>query len=153
MMLTIRQAQIEALRSPMIRQFHQELLEHVKTCFVEETDGKSDKEILGHIRQTLKRAEVYGIKAEKDLYLYINVSMLYGVDFDEQEETKWTADYLTDEDVSSPTLRMNRLHEEIVRRLEVDENNARIEKEFYRDRSDEDDNTDEEYDDIDMEQS
>jgi hypothetical protein len=168
-MLTIRREQIEALRVPLIRRFHQELLEHVKTHFVEETEGKSDKEILEHIRQALKRAEVYGLKAERELYMYINVSMLYGADFDEQEETKWTADYLTDEDVSSPTLRMNRLYEEIVHRLEVDENNARIEKEFYRDRSDEeddesedraeedrddededDDDADEENDDIDM---
>ena len=122
-MLTIRREQFKALRVSLIRRFHQELLEHVKTNFVDETEGKSDKELLEHISQALKRAEVYGLKAERDLYKYINVSMLYGPNFD-QEETAWTRDYLVDEDVSSPSQRMNRLCQEVVCRLDVEERTA-----------------------------
>jgi len=122
-MLTIRREQFKALRVSLIRRFHQELLEHVKTNFVDETEGKSDKELLEHISQALKRAEVYGLKAERDLYKYINVSMLYGPNFD-QEETAWTRDYLVDEDVSSPSQRMNHLCQEVVCRLDVEERTA-----------------------------
>lgn len=130
-MITIRQEQIEALRIPLIQQFCQELLEHVKIKFVEETEGKSDMELIEHIRQALKRAEVYGLKAERDLYMYINVSMLYGPRFDQQEVTAWTRDYLLDEDVSSQSQRMERLHEEVVYRLEAVEKSIEIKKRFY----------------------
>jgi len=127
-MLTIRREQFKALRVPLIRRFHQELLEHVKTNFVEETEGKSDKELLEHIRQALKRAEAYGLKAERELYLYINVSMLYGPHFDQEEETAWTRDYLADEDVSSPSQRMSRLYEEVIHRLKMEEDNLETER-------------------------
>jgi len=130
-MFTIRRKQLEALLVPLIRRFHQELLEHVKTHFVEETEGKSDKELLEHIGQALKRAEAYGLKAERDLYMYINVSMLYGPYFDQEEETAWTRDYLIDKDVSSPSQRINRLYEEVIYRLEVEEKSAEIKKRFY----------------------
>jgi hypothetical protein len=130
-MLTIRREQMEAMRVPLIRRFHQGLLEHVKTNFLDEIKGKSDKELLEHIGQALKRAEGYGIKSERDLYLYINVSMLYGPHFDQEEETFWTRGYLADEDVSSPSQRMKRLYEEVVYRLEAEEKSAEIKKRFY----------------------
>ncbi len=130
-MLVLRKEQKDALRIPLIEKQIMGLVEHIKTNFPDETAGKTDDELFDRIKETLVRAEKYDIKAERDVYKYVNISMLYGADFDEAEETAWTADYLNDEAVSTPNMRINRLYEEVVCRLEVEENNARIEKEFY----------------------
>jgi hypothetical protein len=132
-MITIRNEQKDALRMPLIIKQIRGLVEHVKTNFPDETAGETDDELFDRIKETLERAEKYDIRAERDVYKYINISMIYGADFDEKEETAWTVDYLNDEDVSSPTMRINRLYEEILYRLEVEENNARIEEKFYGD--------------------
>jgi len=130
-MIILRKEQKDALRILLIQRQILGLVDHVKNHFPDETAGKSDDELFDQIMATLERAEKYGIKSECDVYQYINISMLYGADFDEKGDTAWTVDYLADEDVSSPTQRINRLFDEVVYRLEVEENSARIEKEFY----------------------
>ncbi len=133
-MLIIRKEQKNALQISLINRQILGLVDHAKNHFPDETAGKTDDELFDLIKVTLERAEKYDIKDERDVYKYINISMLYGADFDEQQETKWTVDYLSDEDVSSPSKRLDRLYQEIVHRFEIDEKNARIKKEFYSER-------------------
>ncbi len=142
-MLIIRKEQIDFLMAPKTHQLVHNLMDHAKQHFPEECAPKEDPDLYNQIADTVKRAKKYNIKNENDLYKYVNITMLYGPDFDEQEATQWTAEYLTDESVSSPCQRLNRLYEEIIYRLEVEENNAAIEKEFYGDGEEEEDWDDE----------
>jgi hypothetical protein len=117
-MLTLRGEQIEILAAPRLERLYEDLVAHVRKDFPEETDGLSDERLLAHMRLVLKRARKYGIRAERDVYKYVNLSVLFGPYFDEKEETAWTKDYLLDEDISDPHQRMNRLYEEAIDRLE-----------------------------------
>ena len=130
-MLTIRKKQIQAMRPALVRRFLEKLLQHIRTFFEAECEGRSDEELLEHIQRALERAGAYGLVAERDLFQYVNVSMLHGPDFDQQPETTWTRDFLTDEDVPDPGQRMDRLFQEVVHRLEVVEQNARLRDRFY----------------------
>ncbi len=120
-MWTIRKEQIAALRQPLVAGFHRELLGHVRKHFVEETENRSDEEILEHIRQAAGRAALYGFTSERDVYNYINISMLLGPDFDQAKESRWTRKFLVDKNILSPSRRLDRLYEELTRRLELEE--------------------------------
>ncbi len=120
-MLKIREEQLAALRIPLVRRFDQRLLRHVRTHFQEETENRSDAELLDHIRQALDRALTYGLRKGQDLFKYVNVSMIYGPDFDEREETAWLREYLIDDDVPDPSQRAHRLHEAVIHRLRSEE--------------------------------
>ena len=96
-------------------------------------------ELCERLAAVVRRAGKYGITSERDLHKYVNITLLHGPDFDEREETAWTVDYLTDPAVASPTQRIDRLHQEVGYRLEVEEHNAAIEKEFYGDDEDDED--------------
>lgn len=130
-MIIIRNEQKDALRNPLTHKQILGLVDHIKSNFPDETAGKSDNELCDRVKETLSRAEKYDVKAERDVYKFINISMLYGADFDEKKETSWTAEYLTDEDVSTSGMRINRLYSEVLYRLKVKENNAEIYKRFY----------------------
>ena len=121
-MLKIREEQLAALRSTLVRSFHQKLLRHVREYFREETEDRGNGELLDHIRKTLERAGTYGLRAERDLFKYINISMIYGPDFDQKEETAWMREYLNDDDVPDPSQRLHRLHEAVIHRLRREEN-------------------------------
>jgi hypothetical protein len=117
-MLTLRSEQIQILAAPKLEQFYKDLVVHVRKNFPGETDAFSDETLLAHMRLVLKRARKYGIRAERDVYKYVNLTMLFGAYFDEAEETAWSNALLTDKDVADPHQRMNRLYEEAVDRLE-----------------------------------
>ena len=133
-MLKIRKEQMEVLKGPLIHPLILDLMDYVRQYFPEENTQKPDKELYDRLARTVCKAEKYGIRIEKDLYKFVNIAMLFNPDFDEQEETAWTVAFLTDRAVSSPTQRLNRLYEEVIYRLEVEENNTLIEKEFCGDK-------------------
>lgn len=130
-MLILRNEQIEATRSPARQKFYADLVLYIKNNFPKETEEKSEKDLLKLVEDTVNKAQTYDIKAERDLYTFVNIVMVYGFDFDDRKETIWTVAYLTDKKITSPSIRINRLYQEIVYRLKVEENNARIQQQFY----------------------
>ena len=130
-MIILRNEQKDSLKIPLIHKQVLGLVAHIKKHFPRATAEKTDDELYDRIKKTVKGAEKYGIKAERDVFKYINISMLYGVDFDERPETAWTVKYLTHEDISSPSLRINRLYDEVVYRMKVDEKNALLLNKYY----------------------
>lgn len=120
-MLTLRNKQMETLQRVPRKKLHRALLAHVKHYFPAQTARKNDFCLLTEIHKAHRRAATYGLKTEKEIYLFVNIAIVYGADFDQKEETAWTRAYLTDEDISSPGQRLDRLHEAVVARLEVAE--------------------------------
>ena len=132
-MLIIRKKQLETLRNPRLKQLHRDLLVHVKEHFQAEVAERTDQELLDHIRRALDQAAVYGLRAERDLYLFVNITLLYGLEFDRQDQTAWTREFLEDEAVSEPGQRLALLYDEIIHRLEHMERMPEIRKRFYGD--------------------
>ena len=109
-----------ALQEPMLERFHLELLEHVKAHFPSATRERSDEALLEHIREALDRAARHGLSTEKDLYRFVNVSMVLGPRFDEEESTAWAREYLSDSFVTDPGQRLQRLCGELLRRMKAE---------------------------------
>jgi len=130
-MFRIRKAQADILRAPLIHNQLLELMAHLKKHFPDEAAALPDEALYERLKDTRLRSLKYGITSTKGLYQFVNVSMLYGADFDEQEETAWTKGFLEDEAVPNAAKRMNRLYEEVVHRLEIEESNAKIREKFY----------------------
>ncbi len=108
-----------------------DLMEHAKSCFPDEISEMGEKAAYELIDQALTKAESYQIATERDLYKLFNIIMLYDIGFDEDPETEWMQAYLTDPDIPAVGDRVRRLYEEVVHRLEVEENNQKIEERFY----------------------
>jgi|WetSurMetagenome_2_1015567.scaffolds.fasta_scaffold349632_2 hypothetical protein len=120
MIRTIRKEQMQALRAPLLARLHQELLLHVKKHFAKKIRERSDEELLNHIRRVVSRAFQYGFRSERQVYNYVNISMILGPDFDRAEEMQWTRKYLLDPK-KTPTIRIDGLFDELLRRLEAEE--------------------------------
>ena len=130
-MLIIRKEQIAALSETGRHRMILNIMAHVKEYFPEETEVVAEDELYERISRTIERAKPYGILAERDVYKFVDVSMIYGMEFDEAEETAWTKTYLTDPDIPGPRQRMDLLFDEVVHRLETEENNSAIAEAYY----------------------
>jgi hypothetical protein len=119
-MWMIRKEQMQALREPLLARFHLQLLKHVRKHFADETAGESDGEILNHIRHAAGRAAHHGFTSERDVYNYVNISIILGPDFEEAEESQWTKKYLLDRN-AAPGKRIDGLHEELLQKLKEEE--------------------------------
>ena len=117
-MLTIRKAQIQALGRVVMQEFEKDMLQHLEQFFPDESSAMGDKALRELIRHAIARAKDYGLTSERDLCKYLNLTMVYGRDFDTDPELEWMRGFLTDPDVLDPSERMSRLYAESLHRLE-----------------------------------
>jgi hypothetical protein len=117
-MLTIRKEQVQALGRVAIQEFEKNMLRHLKQFFGDESAAMGDEALREHIRHAISRAKQYGLTSERDLCKYLNLTMVYGGDFDTHPELEWMRDFLTDPEVPDPSERMSRLYAETLYRFE-----------------------------------
>jgi hypothetical protein len=117
-MLTIRKEQMQALSRVTIQEFEKDMAQHLTQFFPDESAAMGDKALRAHIRHAIARAKEYGVTSERDLCKYLNLTMVYGRDFDTDPELEWMRDFLADPDVPDPGERMSRLYAESLHRLE-----------------------------------
>ena len=117
-MLTIRKAQMQALGRAAMQEFEKDMLQHLRQFFPDECAALGSKALREHTRHAIARAKEYGLTSERDLCKYLNLTMIYGRDFDTDPELEWMRDFLIDPDVSDPSERMRRLYAESLHRLE-----------------------------------
>jgi len=110
-MLTIRQDQIEIFRQVALSEFEHRMLEHIGKFFPRQIETLGETGMRELIRHGIKRAEGYGIIAERDVCKYIDVSVVFGREFDTDSRTSWASTILRDSALTSPTDRINRLFE------------------------------------------
>ena len=124
-MLTIRKEQVQALSRVTIQEFEKDMLQHLMQFFPDESAAMGDKALRAHIRHAIARAKEYGVTSERDLCKYLNLTMVYGRNFDTDRELEWMRDFLTDADVPDPSERMSRLYAEALYRLELGAEDSR----------------------------
>jgi hypothetical protein len=117
-MLTIRKEQMQALSRVTIQEFEKDMAQHLTQFFPDESAAMGDKALRAHIRHAIARAKEYGVTSERDLCKYLNLTMVYGRDFDTDPELEWMRDFLTDPEVPDPSERMSRLYAETLYRFE-----------------------------------
>ncbi len=117
-MLTIRKEQIQAFSRVAMKEFEKDMLQHLEQFFPDECATLGGKALREYIQNAIVRAKEYGLTSERDLCKYLNLTMVYGRDFDTDPELEWMRDFLTDPDVLDPGERMSRLYAESLHRLE-----------------------------------
>ncbi len=81
-MLIIRPAQFEVLRKGSLRLFEDEMVIHSKEFTPRLCKALGDEQLRVAIRQAMKRAGDYGFTLRGPMRLYIELTFLYGSDFD-----------------------------------------------------------------------
>lgn len=82
MQLTIRQAQLEALKASAREQYLTTMVEHAKTYFPSRHAEWGDDGLRNTVAATIQRARDHGFKNKRDICKFINVAMTFGPDFD-----------------------------------------------------------------------
>jgi hypothetical protein len=120
-MLTIRKEQIKAFEEVAMRQFIDDMIIHVNKYFPEECGKLGEEQLRNHLVWIIPRAKKYGLEAERDLCRYLNLSIIYGKDFDSDPGLVWMVNILLDYNEPNPSLRLNRLYKEVTKRMEKEE--------------------------------
>ena len=99
-MLKIRAEQMAVLEAYMVRQFEARMKIHLQKNFPNETQRMSDAELQRFVQVGIKQAKRYGIELEDDIQSYLEMMVLYGVDFDNNPKTAWAGEILRTEDIN-----------------------------------------------------
>jgi hypothetical protein len=98
LMLTIRQAQLEAMGQAGMRRFEEILAHEVEARF---PHAEPTVEALrARVRRGIIRAEAYGIESEADLAAFVFLMMEFGDGFDDRPDLPWAMNVLRNNDIS-----------------------------------------------------
>lgn len=120
-MLILRKEQIAALSGAKADRFTDEMANHLRSTFPEETAGMDSAALQGYIEKVFDAAKKYNLSSRQDLCRFLNITMLFGMEFENVEARHWMHEYLTDERISDPGKRLKRLYDECISRLETEE--------------------------------
>jgi len=109
------------------------MVQHLTRFFPDESGAMGEEGLREHVRHAIDRGKDYGLTSERDLCKYLNLTMVYGRDFDIDPQLEWMREFLTDPDVPEPSERMSRLYAQTLYSLELEEENRRAIEEFERD--------------------
>lgn len=117
-MLRIRTEQIEALRTPALDDFVDEMMLHVHEFFPKESMELGVQAVRERVEDGIKRAEAHGVRSPRGVCKYINLMMVFGPDFDTHPDTApWARPILDDPEVPDGTARMDLLSEKAIQVL------------------------------------
>jgi len=100
-MLTITKEQLAIFREPAIEVFVKKVLVHLNKCFPEKCKEMSEQ-VEKLVRYGIGRAAGYDIRAERDVVKYIDLMMVFGVDFDDDPKLPWASRILNDPNLPLP---------------------------------------------------
>ncbi len=120
-MLVIRSSQMEAFRAHMRRQFEDRMVAHVWKVFPDQCEDLGGEVVRDAARHGIERAEAHGFSVERDVCRYVDLTFLFGRDFDTDRSLPWAAAILADSRFDDqPSARMERLWDEAKARRDAD---------------------------------
>ena len=105
-MFKMRREQMDAFREEALREFEDWVAGHVERCLPERWAALGEGGVREVIRLGVERAAEYGIVAERDVCKFVDLMLVFGVDFD--RERGWAREILAVK--GDPFARMRRLH-------------------------------------------
>lgn len=81
---------------------------HLKKFFPRQCEAEGEPQIRKTIQYGIERAAAYGITAERDVCKYIDLMIVFGSDFDADEQLPWAGEILRRR--SHPATKMRALH-------------------------------------------
>ena len=109
-MLTIRNAQLDALSSPIQERFGETALRRLLQLHPEECALLGDPELRNMVTRSQIKADVYGLITRGQIYQFVESTLLLGDDFDESPEYPWAQELLADK-YRNPKVKAAKLQE------------------------------------------
>lgn len=117
MMLKIRKEHWDALAEAAMRDFESRLEAHLRQHLPEKCAAMERRELREAIRRAVGQARSYGLVAERDISLFVNLAFVLGANFDRNPKYPWAAEILKDPALKDAETRITRLYEEAEKRL------------------------------------
>ena len=108
-MLTLRQAQMDALDADRARDFEARLVQHLRTVFPSRCEPLGDQGLLDVARDGIERAESHGLSSEREICKYVDLMFVLGPGFDRDPRLPWAAEILGDPGTRDGLSRIERL--------------------------------------------
>lgn len=108
-MFKIRREQKVAFREQALRDFEDRVVGHVERCFPERREVLGEGGVREVIRLGLERAAMHGIVAERDVCKFVDLMLVFGIDFDRR--CAWAREVLGENADADPFVKMSRLFE------------------------------------------
>jgi len=70
------------------------MVTHLRESFTKQTELLGETKLREAIRHGIKRAAVYGISIERDVCKYVDLMMVWGPDFDQDQKLPWAGQTL-----------------------------------------------------------
>lgn len=110
-MLRIRATQMAAFRQTAIHNFENRMLEHLKEFFPRHCQILGAEQVRKVIRLGLEQAKQYDFDSERNVHLFVGLMFMLGSYFDQDPQLPWAANILTDENITNPNTRADRVHD------------------------------------------
>ena len=107
-MFKIRKEQVGAFREESIRDFEQQMLDHLQRCFPERWPALGEARARELIRAGIARAARHGIDSEGDVCKLVDLMLVFGADFDER--CAWAKDIWSAPELATPHAKLMALH-------------------------------------------
>jgi len=95
--MIIRKEQFQIFKNLEIKKFEYRMQKHLRLIFPAETMEIEDDKLLQLIQSGILNSKKYGLKMEWDIRRYLECSVLYGWDFDENTKTSWAMKILNNQ--------------------------------------------------------
>ncbi len=124
--LTIRKVQLDAFARAERAQFVERMCTHLRTHFTDELSGLDNDKLKEQVSSEIDRAATYGLTTEQDCCRFLSVGAACGWRFEEKPENAWMKACLRDGSVSSPSMRLRLLVDELLHRRTVEAENRKL---------------------------
>src|SRR5262245_7245113 len=94
---TITEAHMEAFAKQQGQRFEDEMLAQLRKQFPRESNQFSEMELRQFIQSGIRRAESFNIVLEPDVAHYLELTMVFAPDFEDQAKTAWAQAILLDQ--------------------------------------------------------
>lgn len=101
-MLRIRSEQMQALSEQLLRKFEDRLVTHLGEVFPKRCAALGDEKVRAMVKDGTQRAQKYGVVAERDVAMYVDLMLVVRPDFDVARETPWAKPIVGDTALSGP---------------------------------------------------
>ncbi|MCU0727305.1 MAG: hypothetical protein MUE73_16220 [Planctomycetes bacterium] len=108
-MIRIRNEQKKALAAGSRKDFEDRMVAHIRKFFPKHYEQLKEENTRLLVDHEIERAKTYGIVAERDVCKYIDLSLVFGPDFDADGKQPWATEILTDKRIDDPSYRTDRL--------------------------------------------
>jgi hypothetical protein len=93
-MLTIRQSQMAVFSRVEVQKFEDWMVAHLQKFFPKQCIALGEQQLRETIQYGIRRSAHYGFKAKRDVCKYIDLTIVFGRDFDADKRNRWATEIL-----------------------------------------------------------